>query len=162
LSLMIAVQGHRIKREDRFRCQILEPSCQYYCQLILQSDGTCDENDECICSGEHLEKHVCSDNVEKDVGKYLCAGYCQGQIKQSGECNYNTNECECTAEELELEHLQCLTPWICKFGCHIRGYKTGQCAGKNNWDCLCVGKEKENEVEPIQSNDKFQVENMNN
>ena len=50
------------------------------------SDGVCDETDDCLCSGESVEKHFCSDeHYDEDEQHTICAGFCQFKGKQTGK-----------------------------------------------------------------------------
>ena len=50
------------------------------------SDGVCDDTDDCLCSGESVEKHFCSDeHYDEDEQHTICAGFCQFKGKQTGK-----------------------------------------------------------------------------
>ena len=54
--------------------------------LSGHSDGVCDETDDCLCSGESVEKHFCSDeHYDEDEQHTICAGFCQFKGKQTGK-----------------------------------------------------------------------------
>lgn len=141
------------KKRSSVSCKIHERVCKYWCRIAGHSSGTCDIEDECLCSEEDLEKYICDPDEEGPGNKTqhtLCAGWCQLKGKQSGDCDVNAKECVCTEETLAVKHAKCIDDTICSMWCQIKERKaTGKCEGQHNWECVCKSapKDKDNEVE---------------
>jgi len=74
----------RARRSDFLRCSISDYICKGWCRAAGHSDGTCNADDECLCSEQKLEKYVCSDQVSNATAHTLCAGWCQYKGLQTG------------------------------------------------------------------------------
>ena len=75
----------RRKRADTVRCVPFNGAlCRWSCRAFGHSSGFCDDDDECRCSEEELEKYVCGGNVGNSTADALCAGWCQFRGLQSG------------------------------------------------------------------------------
>jgi len=141
------------KKRSSISCNIHESMCKYWCRVAGHSSGTCDIENECLCSEEDLEKYICDPDEEGPGEKTqhtLCAGWCQLKGKQSGDCDADAKECVCTAESLGASHAKCIDDTVCSMWCQIKERKaTGKCEGVNNWDCICKSapKEEDNEIE---------------
>lgn len=99
------LETNRVKRHDYVRCKLFDGvGCRWYCRALTgQSGGSCDENGDCNCSEEKLEKYVCGgDEVADNTGDALCAGWCQAKGRQTGT---NNNLLAITA--LYLKYLLC-------------------------------------------------------
>ncbi len=158
----------RSKRSDRVRCGWTNGFlCRWSCRAFGHSDGSCDEQDECICSEEELERYVCRGDVSNRTADALCAGWCQFKGLQTGmslvtfsltyvcnivnvflgDCNLTLNECECSTDKLQESHAKCITDEVCAFYCQFKEKKAnGKCVGKNGWDCVCYSSDNKNEV----------------
>lgn len=141
----------RRKREDSLRCRPFNGFfCRWSCRLLGHSDGFCDEENECRCSEEGLEKYVCGGNVTETAANNLCAGWCQFRGLQTGDCNTEMGVCECTeGDKLSTRHIKCINEEVCSIYCQFREKKSsGICTGKNDWECVCLSKdENRNEIE---------------
>lgn len=124
--------------------------CQIWCRISGHSNGVCDETDDCLCSGESVEKHFCSDeHYNEDEQHTICAGFCQFKGKQTGDCNDN-RECVCVEQDLEGEHVKCVSDAVCKMYCQFdKKTRTGQCGGDYGWDCICTNNDEKNEVRSL-------------
>ena len=76
--------GARVVKRQAVLCKVPKV-CQIWCRISGHSNGVCDETDDCLCSGESVEKHFCSDeHYNEDEQHTICAGFCQFKGKQTG------------------------------------------------------------------------------
>lgn len=124
--------------------------CQVWCRISGHSDGVCDDSEDCLCSGEDVEKHFCSDeHYTEDEQHTICAGICQFKGKQTGDCN-DDQECICVEQELKGDHVKCVSDAVCKMYCQFdQKARTGKCGGDYGWDCVCSNNDEKNEIEEV-------------
>ena len=70
-------------KRQAFLCKIPK-ICQTWCRISGHSDGTCDEQEDCNCSTEPVDRHFCSDEYDAEEQHTICAGWCQFRGKQTG------------------------------------------------------------------------------
>ncbi|XP_040583631.1 uncharacterized protein [Lepeophtheirus salmonis] len=141
-NIVLSDSLSRVRRSDVVRCGISESICKWTCRIGGHSSGFCspgpDGGSDCICSDEDLDKYLCGGDVDPDIAGYTCAGFCQAKGKQSGNCNSVLNECICTSETLEFDHINCISNEVCSVYCQYKEKKPhGRCEGINKWECKC-------------------------
>jgi len=144
MAMTAPSEGGRVKRQA-FLCKVPK-ICQMWCRISGHSDGTCDEEEDCNCSTESVDRHFCSEEYDAEEQHTICAGWCQFRGQQTGDCN-SSQECECVEKELEGDHLKCVSDAVCKMYCHFdKKAATGKCQGAHGWDCVCYEDPEENQV----------------
>ena len=84
--------GARVVKRQAVLCKVPKV-CQIWCRISGHSNGVCDETDDCLCSGESVEKHFCSDeHYNEDEQHTICAGFCQFKGKQTGTLIFLKNK----------------------------------------------------------------------
>ena len=56
-----------------------------WCRISGHSDGTCDEEEDCNCSTESVDRHFCSEEYDAEEQHTICAGWCQFRGQQTGK-----------------------------------------------------------------------------
>lgn len=85
---------------------------------------------------------ICGEELDKEGQHILCAGWCQFQERQTGDCNVEEGACECSPLRLRTRHLRCINDEICSMTCQFYSKNTkGKCGGDHGWDCICESKD---------------------